>query len=105
MIHREDASLSEAPAPDSRIQELTTALAVTLGLLMGFAAVVILYLMGDRTFSVMLGCMLGVVLFGLTHYLLWGRAMMKNTARERAELLAQDQAEIMTQRPWDRQYE
>ena len=95
----------EPGRPALQPTDITTPLAVTLGLLMGFATVVFLFLIGEQTISLILGSVLGIVVFGLLHYVLWGRAMMLSTAKERAELLAQDQAEMMTKRPWDRSYD
>ena len=48
---------------------------------------------------------LGVMLFGWLNYLLWGRSLDRETARERAEWEAQQQAEEWrAPPPWERRF-
>jgi hypothetical protein len=66
---------------------------------------VVFYLLAGVYFLYAVGICIGLGLFTLLHYWLWGRALLREVADERAEALAQEAREAAAaDAPWERRY-
>lgn len=66
--------------------------AVLLGLIMAGGVLAFFYLASPFFFWIMLATVGGLTAYGGLHYLLWGKAMLKETEEERAALREAEQA-------------
>ena len=112
MVHGEEMPKAEAPkahgdAMPKAQQDRSTALAVMLGLVMGLGFLGFFWLIAPDFFIICVVVIGGISLYAGLHYLLWGKAMMQETAAERATLAAEAKAEAAKRAahlPHDRRY-
>lgn len=85
-----------------------TILATIMGLLMAVGVLLVLYMSLGVVLLYGLGIVAGMTLVGLLHYWTWGRALMAETADERAQLLANEEDEseaaAAAATPWERRF-
>lgn len=80
-------------------------LATIMGVLMAVGTLGLLYLFLGMLLVYALAIVGGLVLVGLLHYVTWGRALLKETASERAQLLADEaEQEAASATPWERRF-
>lgn len=82
----------------------STLLAALLGGFMFLCLLGFFYLVSPGAFIITVGVIGGMCLFAGLHYVLWGKAFMKETAAERERLLAADAGEKAPTLPYDRRY-
>jgi hypothetical protein len=82
-------------------------LATIMGVLMAGGVLLVLYLSLGVVLLYGLGIVAGITFVGLLHYWTWGRALMAETAEERAQLLIKEEAErnaAAASAPWERRF-
>lgn len=80
-------------------------LAAIMGGLMIVGVLGLLYLFLGNLLLYALAIVGGLVFVGLLHYVTWGRALLRETAEERARLLAEEaEKNATTATPWERRF-
>jgi predicted lipid-binding transport protein (Tim44 family) len=80
-------------------------LAAIMGGLMVVGTLGLLYLFLGDLLLYALAIVGGLVFVGLLHYVTWGRSLLKETAEERARLLAEEaEQEAAAATPWERRF-
>ncbi|HMP03632.1 MAG TPA: hypothetical protein PKC45_14140 [Gemmatales bacterium] len=91
--------------PSQLRDKRATYLAALLSMLMVLGFLVFLYFLFGPLLLFSLAIVVGLILVSVFHYVVWGRAFMAETAQERAQLLAAEQAErAKHEAPWERRF-